>query len=184
MNAIASLFVRAKHWQLFVLSLTLALVELFVLRPPSSAVVVRGGVTALDILFLLAWLWSVGSFLNSIVQPSLRLNMSLFYFTLTIPLLYAAFSLVQSENSLPAVVRITLQVLVAVCAIYDIGFVADSLVRAETDKPASFSDLAPLSLLIWLYVLGVWFVQPRINRLYAARTKPPTPGQPVGQRAI
>lgn len=184
MNAIASLFVRAKHWQLFVLSLTLALVELFVLRPPSSAAVVRGGVTALVIVFLLAWLCSVGSFLNSIVQPSLRLNMSLFYFTLTIPLLYAAFSLVQNENSLPPTVRITSKVVAAVCTIYDFGFVADSLVRAETDKPAPFADVAPLSLLIWLFEIGVWFVQPRINRLYAATTKPSTPSQTVGQRAI
>ncbi|MFY9805292.1 MAG: hypothetical protein WA211_03680 [Candidatus Acidiferrales bacterium] len=50
MNPIASLFLRAKHWQLFVLSLVLALVELFILRPHSwaagSPALVRGAATA------------------------------------------------------------------------------------------------------------------------------------------
>ncbi|MGA8407906.1 MAG: hypothetical protein WB680_12070 [Candidatus Acidiferrales bacterium] len=188
MNPVASLLLRAKHWQLFALSLALALIELFVLRPPGSAAVVRGGVTALAVVFLLAWLWSVGSFLNSNVPAPLRLNMLLFYFTLAIPLLNAAFSFTVSEQALPATARIAGRVLAGICMLYDMGFVADLLVRAETDKPAPFGDVAAQALLIWLFPIGVWFVQPRINRLYAARTQGFTqglaPGQTVGQRAV
>jgi hypothetical protein len=145
---------------------------------------VRGAVTALDIAFLLAWVWSVGSFLSFVVRPSLRLNMPLFYFTLTFPLLYAALSFVLNEHSPLAMVKIALRVLAVVCTMYDVGFVAESLVRAETDKPASFTEVAIQFVLIWFFVFGVWSVQPRINRLYAERTKGSTPDQPVRQGAI
>ena len=127
----------------------------------------------LDIVVILAWLFSVGTFLNSIVQPALRLNSSLFYLTLIVPLLYPLLSRSLDGSDLPsrAFVGTALDFLSAICAFYDVGFVADILIRAETDKPPSFTQVAGQFLLIWFFVIGVWSIQPKINRLYGEQLR-------------
>jgi hypothetical protein len=98
----------------------------------------------------------------------------LFYFSLILPVLLFAWlapSLVPNDHSPLALVKTGLRVLAFVCTIYDIGFVADLLIRAETGKPAPFIEVAGQFLLIWFFVIGVWFIQPRINRLYAERLR-------------
>jgi hypothetical protein len=185
MNAIVSLFLRVKHWQLFILSGIIFLAEVLVLKShlPATGIpfLVRVAVTASGTMMLLAWIWSVGSFLNSIVQPSLRFNMPLFYFTLIVPVIYASLapSLVLNVDMSLTFAKGALQALAVICVIYDVGLVADLLVRAETGKPASFTEVAGQFLLIWFFVLGVWSVQPRINRLYAERKKGFTPNEPL-----
>ncbi len=71
------MFLRAKHWQLFTLFLMLFLIEEFALRrnatmAGSSVPLVRV-LTALDILIFVVWLWPAGSFLNSVLETSLKL---------------------------------------------------------------------------------------------------------------
>jgi uncharacterized RDD family membrane protein YckC len=59
--------------------------------------------------------------------------------------------------------------------------VSKNLVLAETSKPASFYDYAGPFFLIWFFPIGVWFTQPRINRLYEQPAPPPMvlgPGVP------
>jgi hypothetical protein len=56
-----------------------------------------------------------------------------------------------------------------VCMFYLSYFVAKSLVLAETSKPASFSDYAGPFFLLWFCPVGIWIVQPRVNRLYSGR---------------
>jgi hypothetical protein len=183
MNVIASLFLRAKHWQLFILSLILFLIEVFILRPH---LLMGGSPPLIDIVFLLAWVWSVGSFLNSIVQPSLKFNLPFFYFALILPiLLYALLVLLPAHDhhSSLALMKVGLRISALVCTIYDVGFVADLLVRAETGKPGSLTDVAGQFLMIWFFVLGVWLIQPRINRLYTERMKGSTPDKSLGHSA-
>jgi hypothetical protein len=52
---------------------------------------------------------------------------------------------------------------------YNLYFVAKTLVLAETGKSASFYNYAGPFFLIWFFPIGVWFVQPRINRLYSEK---------------
>ncbi|MGB3800382.1 MAG: hypothetical protein WA952_11265, partial [Lewinella sp.] len=47
------------------------------------------------------------------------------------------------------------------CAIY----VADLLITAEEEREPTTDELIHLSLLIWLFPVGIWIVQPRINQL-------------------
>jgi len=54
--------------------------------------------------------------------------------------------------------------------LYNVYFVSKTLVQAETGKPASFYDYAGPFFLLWFFPVGVWFTQPRINRLYEQHT--------------
>jgi hypothetical protein len=58
-----------------------------------------------------------------------------------------------------------LHLLAMFCMFYQLYFVSKNLVLAETGRPASFSDYAGLFLALWFFPIGIWIVQPRINRL-------------------
>jgi hypothetical protein len=56
--------------------------------------------------------------------------------------------------------------LLMVCNFYVLYFVSKSLVLAERSKPASFYDYAVPFLMILFFPIGIWMIQPRVNRLY------------------
>lgn len=185
MNVIANFFLRAKHWQIFLLLFGIGVVgDLAAISSSISARVQSpedfGKVSLLVgveiVLFMfcfLAWFWSMGSFLSSIMQPALRLKMGFFRFAIIYPALYifvfiALFQSISTKPTLFAVI-FPLHVSAVFCMFYLLYFVSKSLVLAETSKPASFYDYAGPFFLIWFFPIGVWFTQPRINRLYAER---------------
>jgi hypothetical protein len=184
-NAIASFFVRAKHWQIFILLVGVGFVGDVVAVVSSISETARspqdfgkiglplGFVTVLFMFCFLGWFWSMGSFLSSIVQPSLRLKMGFFRFALVYPGLYifVFMALFLRTTSNPALLAIIfpLHFFAMFCIFYGLYFVSKSLVLAETNKPVTFYDYAGPFFLIWFFPVGVWFTQPRINRLYAER---------------
>jgi hypothetical protein len=180
MNWIRNLFVRAKHWQIFLVFVaTFAIGELPMLgyltsgpRSPedsAEAFVVVEIVTAVSALCYLLWLWSMGSFLNSLVLPALRPRIGFFSFTVIFTSIYVIgfIALFQSVSPIAFAVIIPLLLLAAFCMFYNFYFVSKSLVIAETGKSATFNEYAGTFFLLWFYPIGIWFIQPRINRLYA-----------------
>jgi hypothetical protein len=99
MDWIRNLFVRAKHWQLFLLFVAVFVIgELPMLgyvasgpkspEDPAEAFVVVEIVTAVSALCYLLWLWSMGSFLNSLIPPTLRSRIHFFSFTVIFTSIY------------------------------------------------------------------------------------------------
>ncbi len=174
MKAIPNLFLRAKNWQIFCLFAIWFVADLIAMmsvtaRPPNDLPfwVVSG---LFGFLFYF-WFWSLGSFLNSIVHPRLRLSYGFFCFAVVYPAVYVLAFMLFLQNHLPLLfaVVIPLHLLAMFCMIYPLYFISKNLVLAETGKSASFSDYAGPFFLFWFFPVGVWFVQPRINRLYADR---------------
>ena len=54
------------------------------------------------------------------------------------------------------------------CWAYAYYFVSKSLVAVEKGRAVTRKDYEPTILLLLVGFLGVWVIQPRINRLYAA----------------
>lgn len=181
MRHIVDFFLRAKHWQIFLLLFGVFIVaEVVAINSMLSTAqtpeyfgrfdpIFWFGVVAFMLCYL-GWLWSMGSYLNSIVQPALRLNIGFFRFALIYPALYVFvfISSFQSINPVVLAVIFPLHVFAMYCMLYQLYFVSKSLALAETAKPASFYDYAGPFFLIWFFPIGVWFIQPRVNRLYAA----------------
>jgi hypothetical protein len=186
MHAIARFFLRAKHWQIFLLLFVINLlgnvaliVSMLTTTQPSQDLWNSGSslfavFTLLFVFCFLGWFWSMGSFLDSIVQPELRLKMKIFRVAVIYPMCYLPFFLAffLSLSILPMlfVVIFPLHFLAMSCMFYLLYFVSKSLVLAETGKAASFYDYAGPFFLLWFFPIGVWFTQPRINRLYADTT--------------
>lgn len=181
MNAIASFFLRAKHWQIFLLCFGVFFVGGTALMLSTAATrsqedfgkvdLLFGAVTVQFMLCFLAWLWSMGSFLNSMAKPMLRLRAGFFHFALVYPALYIFVfiaAIPRAGSELFAVI-LPLHFLAMFCMFYILYFVSKHLVLVETGKSASFYDYAGPFFLLWFYPIGVWIIQPRINRLYAER---------------
>jgi hypothetical protein len=184
MKTIEAFFLRAKHWQLFLLfvgavglgeMVATAIMTASISSTGSvgSAGFVWGAIMALGMLCFVGWFWALGTFLNSISQPSLRLKPSFFRFALIYPVLYiflAAPFFLNPDTSMFAII-LPLHFFAMFCLFYDLYFVSKHLVIAETGKGATFYDFAGPFFLIWFFPVGIWFVQPRINRFYAERNR-------------
>jgi hypothetical protein len=186
MHVVARFFLRVKHWQIFLLlfgisSLGNVAIIFSILRTSQSSRILWDSgyliFAVLTLLFMfcfLGWLWSMGSFLDSIVQPELRLELKIFRVAVIYPMCYLPVFIVlfQSLSVMPLlfVVIFPLHFLAMSCIFYLLYFVSKSLVMTETNKAATFYDYAGSFFLLWFFPIGVWFTQPRINRLYAGRT--------------
>jgi len=115
------------------------------------------------------WFWSLGSFLYSMVKPDLRLNLPFFRFALVYPLVYMGVFPIFPFERLTLVYNLAIfpfHLLAMFCLFFDLNFVSKSLALAETGRAVSFYDYAGPFFLLWFFPLGIWFVQPRINRLF------------------
>lgn len=180
MDLIERFFVRAKHWQVFLLFASLFVLGTLpfagdfssTLKSQEGSAAVLFAAEAAGALFtwcFLLWLWQLGSFLNSVVSPTLRRKKSFFLFTIMYVALYviASFALFQSIQPKLLVVTGPLRWLGIYCMLCSVYFVAEGLVTAEVDKRPSFLDCLGPFLLLWFFPVGVWFIQPRVSRLYA-----------------
>lgn len=179
-NAFSAVFLRAKHWHIF---LTFASLMLFDIAISTNSVLsnantdaalgkfelLNGLLTLVPLVIFDAWFWSMGSFLNSLAPPRLKLSSKPFAVSLVYPPLYIAFFFLLFQDPNPKIVLwiLPFHFFAMFCLFYNLYFVAKVLVLAETRRPASFYDYAGPFFLIWFFPVGVWFTQPRINRLYA-----------------
>ncbi len=179
MSCIAAFFLRAKHWQIFLMTfgpLSLVIVAPFLFAVPSTfsspadflELAPLMGIWALCLISIYSWIWSLGVFLNSVADPSLRRRTRLLAFASVYPVLYGvAFgpSLVGSAYVSPAL-DILPNLLAGVCMFYDVYFASRSLMFAQGSRPASFYDHVGPFLLLWFFPIGVWTIQPKVNLLY------------------
>ena len=182
MNMFANYFLRAKHWQIFICVFGLYFVGQMLLvgtilastNPQelfSRGGLVGGIVMALSTSGFFVWFWSLGSFFNSIVHPELRMKSGFFRVALVYPPFYFVFFIATLQSFSPGLLGLILplHVFAMICMFYLLYFVSKSLVSAETSKPASFYDYAGPFFLLWFFPIGIWVVQPRVNRLYSGR---------------
>lgn len=180
MSRVTALFLRTKHWEIFLATfapLSLVFLAPFLFAVPSVFSSLTDflelgplmGIWALGLVSAYGWIWSLGVFLNSVADPSRRKGTRLLAFACVYPILYGvAFgpSLIGNAYVSPAV-DIPTNLIAGVCMFYDLYFVSRRLVFACSREPASFLDYAGRFLLLLYFPVGVWFIQPRVNRLYA-----------------
>jgi hypothetical protein len=170
--SVADYFLRAKHWQLFLFLFGTFCVmgTAMTMTEGSRAIrVLSWAVVGTGELSFLSWLWSLGSFLRFLVHPAQRLNAGFFLFSLIYPPLYlfSILAFFPNELPLPFAVIIPLHLLAMFCMLYGLYFVSKSLALAERGGSVSFYNYVGSLFLIWFFPIGVWIIQPRVNRLYA-----------------
>ena len=51
------------------------------------------------------------------------------------------------------------------CIFYSLYFVAKTFKTVELQRTVTFSDFAGEFFLLWFYPIGIWIIQPKINRM-------------------
>ncbi len=179
LKKIPSFFLRAKHWQIFPWLVALPIfLEILGLGMMSRSVSSWHDLTARDylvmvtwelvLLCVLAWLGSMGLFLRSIERPELRMRTKLLNISIITAALYAVTYVPSQVCKTSAFTRIveSLSPLWLVGVLYIVYFVSKNLVMAERGTPVSFDQYVGLFFLLWFFPIGVWIIQPKINRLF------------------
>lgn len=182
MNFVKNLFLRAAHWQIFALWAVLYFIDTFVVASligneptpvrnvPLLTTLIIQATAMLAIGGFFLWLWMVGSFLNSLVKPGLRLSFGFFRLALIFPLVYIlAFSFVEwIPRAFRIYVVLPIHLFTMICIIYSLRFVAKNLALQEECRFLTFRDYYRSFFLLYFFPIGVWWIQPKINKLYVA----------------
>ena len=175
-----------KHWQLFSLLIGIplilqsAFVEMLVTKSnPTTMGLIQIISTAFLMFLFFSWLYALGTNLYKKLPPTEMMNLNRFKLFMLIPLVYTLFlsfflynrPLIISTNEV-AVNSQTFGLIVPVhlfsmfCIFYGFYFVAKALKTIELQKTVKFSDYAGEFFLLWFFPIGIWVIQPRINKLF------------------
>lgn len=129
----------------------------------------------------LRWQWAVATGLQSYMHPEMRpLLVKRFKFFFFFPWIYMLIFgtffpiiLLSSVNGHPNLGLLIPFILIMIichffalfCFIYTLYFIAKTLVSAELQREAHFSDYIGEFFLTWILPVGIWFLQPRINAI-------------------
>ncbi|MBO0358096.1 hypothetical protein J0X19_09090 [Hymenobacter sp. BT186] len=179
-----SFLLRLKPWQLF--SLTFGLPLLFSLcgnmalfmKPPQMPIFIGCFIASVALFTtgLFCWLWALGTQLptllpKSMLAASTKLKIGLvlpsFYIIAVLALFAAGVSKGFSISPAILLFILPLHMLSMAGIFYSLYFVAKTLKSVELQRPASLSDCLGEFFLLWFFPVGIWLIQPRINRLFA-----------------
>lgn len=133
----------------------------------------------------LYWMWSMATGLQSYMHPDMRkLRVKRFKVFFFIPWIYFAVfmstiiiittQIEPSDNGDPSDILWAIPLFILAflmhffsmfCIFYTLYFIAKTLVSAELQREAHFSDYIGDFFLIWFFPVGVWFIQPRVNKI-------------------
>ncbi len=211
-----NLFLKAKHWQLFLATFALPFLlqmilmfNLFIsmIHKPNDPSIMLNYFRLFPLMMimymgiLLGWQWSVAIGLQKFVPEGIKMKVGKFKTFFIIPVVYLLLILVvisfvfSSGNSsfdittpgasnAPPVALIMIGFIVIFplhlfsmfCLFYCLYFVAKTFKTVELQREVSFSDFAGEFFLIWFYFVGVWIVQPKINKMIENANDMPTEG--------
>lgn len=176
-------FLTLKHWQIFGLLMGLpiafqfiAIASLFSSKDPTITLYVFPVMMILCVGFFFAWLYALGANLHKKLPATTTMNLKRFKIFISIPVAYMLFLSVfmsaMFSNSggppNPAIFAliVPLHLFSMFCIFYCLYFNAKALKTVEWQKPVTFSDFAGEFFLIWFFPIGIWIIQPRLNKLF------------------
>ena len=188
MTRFAEFMARRKSWQIFNVLVALMFLAQFYMaaampaaseagQPPDTASLVQllrgiGASALLMMLLLFSWLISICWVSNNKIDASLRPRLQWYFGAAIYAAVYIAIApyffaeSFQSGADLPGIVLV-LHVIATFAVFYVLAFSAKNLIMAERQSAVSFFDYSGPFFLMWFFPIGVWFVQPRVNRLVA-----------------
>lgn len=179
MRRIPTFLLRAKHWQLFLLlAAPVATMQFLGLSFMSINVSSWHDLVARDYLVIaiwelaalcvLAWLGSMGLLLSSMERSEFRMNTRFFCISIATAALFLVIdipNLICKGSGFSPIVE-SLSPLWMVGMVYIVYFVSKSFGMAQRGVRVSFDQYVGWFFLLWFFPIGVWIIQPRINRLF------------------
>jgi hypothetical protein len=194
-------FLKAKHWQLFVLMFGIPILfQLFMMvtmlaniasGPEPDPMFVFSYFKIFPVLMLIfmgtffGWHWSIGIGLQNKIPANVKMKTGKFKVFFFAPLIYMSLFLIgfsvllsgfsgmaenggQPDFGMVAIsmgVILPLHLFSMFCMFYCLYFVSKTIKTVELQRETQFSDFAAEFFLIWFYPIGIWIIQPRVNKM-------------------
>nr|WP_319399223.1 hypothetical protein [uncultured Carboxylicivirga sp.] len=193
-------FLKAKHWQIFTLLIGIP----FLIQVTTAITTITQHslditlflmpvMTFLYIGVLFGWFWAIGTKLHERLPENTKVNLKLFKLFWAVPIVYflvisfymltVASGLIES-NRPPAFAMFDiidkvfpLHILSMFCILYVMWINAKTIKSVEIQRPIKFVDYVGDFFLLWFFPIGIWIIQPRINKL-AENNKAHTANKP------
>lgn len=192
------LFLKAKHWQLFLLTfgvpvvfqfgmMAIIMVTIAVQADPDPNIMFAYMrffplIMMLFVAILYGWYWSVAIGLQKKVPENVPMKVKKFKVFFFIPVIYIVvflgfFTIVLNrlftDNPEPDIVFLgglifvifPLNLFAMFCVFYCLYFIAKTFKTVELQREVKFGDFVGEFLLIWFFPIGIWFIQPKINKM-------------------
>ncbi len=178
------IFLKAKHWQIFTLLIGVPFVLQIILVVNygiNLMIVIIPALTVLYSVIFFGWFWAIGTRLNSKLPSTVNMKLNLFKLFLAIPLSYiigisifmsmVAMGLISSGSSPLFAMNDIIEVVFPIhifsvfCIFYAMWFNAKTIKSIEFQRAVSFSEFAGEFFLLWFFPIGIWIIQPKINKM-------------------
>ena len=129
-------------------------------------------------LVLFGWFWSIAIGLQKNIPVEIEMKVKRFKAFFIIPLVYTIvfmmligglfsgmFTYGFSNSIWFLVIILPLHLFSIFCIFHTIYFVAKTIRTAELQRVVTFGDFAGEFFLLWFYIIGIWIIQPKVNRL-------------------
>ncbi|CAN0601236.1 unnamed protein product, partial [Ectocarpus sp. 12 AP-2014] len=129
-------------------------------------------------LVFFGWFWSIAIGLQKNIPVEIEMKVKRFKAFFIIPLVYTIvfmmfigglfsgmFTYGFSNSTWFLVIILPLHLFSMFCIFHTIYFVAKTIRTAELQRVVTFGDFAGEFFLLWFYIIGIWIIQPKVNRL-------------------
>ena len=197
-------FLKAKHWQLFLLMFGVPFILQFIVMgiiffnvnkadDPDTTIMINT-LTLFPVIIIIysglffGWFWSIAIGLQNMVPEGVKINVNKFKTFFFIPLIYivlislfvgfTASGLFVNGNVSGSIVGGVLIMVILVlhlfsmfCIFYSLYFVSKTIKTVELQREVNFGDFIGEFFMLWFYPIGIWIVQPRINKMAELKSK-------------
>jgi uncharacterized membrane protein len=127
------------------------------------------------------WFWSIGIGLQKYLPTDINMKTKKFKIFFFIPLIYILFFLSiigttfygisSGNNAVGGIVGKMLFIVIPMhlfsmfCMFYLLYFVSKTIKTTELERNVTFSDFIGEFFMIWFFPIGIWFIQPRLNKI-------------------
>lgn len=149
---------------------------------PDSVALAMGGslftIPCFMVLFVsiyLVWIWSVSIDFQKKVPANLIMKVKKFKMLFFFPLVYAVVFIVSvthfpismrlQPNAIFFSVFFSVHLFAMYCMFYSLYFMAKTIKTVELQRKVSFGDFAGEFFMIWFFPIGLWILQPKINKM-------------------
>lgn len=130
----------------------------------------------------LAWIYSVSIGLQPEVPANVKMKVKKFKILFYIPIVYyfafmigfsvlfASFNKATSESNFIFLDQILpflfpIHIFVLFCMLYTLYFAAKTIKTVELQREVKFGEFVGEFFLVWFYFIGVWILQPKVNKI-------------------
>lgn len=147
--------------------------------------------------FHLCYLWSIGNKLQPLVPEGVNMNPKYFNLALALPFVGLVIGLIitagflsslqgdyYGSSAFPAfpfmffIFYMLFALLAMVGGFYQIYFLGKLVKTLELQREAHFEEYIVECILFWFYIVGIWFIQPKLNQFVEQLDNPASPSVP------